>query len=113
VIGHTDIDSQLKDCGVDITGAYQNEFQAVALLEAMQPDCIFISSIAPETYCYTLDFPIEMKIPPVVFDLGAQSERVKPLGWGIVFPISIAFNPQILAEHFLSIDYDKLWALRK
>ena len=48
----------MKAAGVNITGMhYASEDEAIEHLEDIQPDLVFIASVWPETYCYTLSIP--------------------------------------------------------
>jgi glycosyltransferase involved in cell wall biosynthesis len=48
---------------------------------------ILIPSIIPETFSYTISEAIEMGLPIVAFDLGAQGNRVKQYALGKVIPL--------------------------
>ena len=47
----------------------------------------FLSSIVAETYMYALSECVCAGYFPVVFDLGAQAERVRELGWGMAIQL--------------------------
>ncbi|MEL6226858.1 MAG: glycosyltransferase, partial [Pseudomonadota bacterium] len=53
VVGYTHNDTAAKACGISVTGSYDNA-EVDFLLEKVDPDVIWIPSIWPETYCYTL-----------------------------------------------------------
>jgi len=58
-----------------------------------------LPSIWPETYSYVLSEYYRHGLHPVVFDIGAQSERVKASGYGTVLPMHIdapAINDALL-----------------
>jgi len=112
LIGHSDSDGLLKECGVSITGRQHSEREALDRIRLVQPDLILIPSIWPETFCSTLSIALKLKIPPVVFDIGAQAERVAPLGWGVSLPIGLAFATHQLSEAILDLDIDELWQAR-
>ena len=63
-----------------------------------------------KTFCYALSIVLKMGIPPVVFDLGAQAERVRKISWGAILPLQLARNPARLSTELLSIPLDNLWA---
>ncbi|WP_312408584.1 glycosyltransferase [Rhizobium sp.] len=109
LIGYSNNDAQLVDCGVKVSGRYDSEAAALKKLDELQPDLLMIPSIWPETFCYTLSMAIKKRIPPVVFDIGAQAERVDELGWGATLPISLSLHPEKLSETLLSLDIDDLW----
>jgi len=84
VIGTTMNNSQILSYGnVSITGKYQErDFQR--LVESARPDCALFLSPWPETYSYTLSLAFANGIFPFVLDIGAQSERVRQAGFGVV-----------------------------
>ena len=65
--------------GIACTGAYKTN-DLKRLLNDINPSIIFIPSIWPETYSYTLSEALLTGIPICCFDLGAQSERLKKIG---------------------------------
>lgn len=107
VAGYSDQDLQLKENGVHISGKYRSDEDALALLENLDPDFLFIGSIWPETYCYTLSLAFRSEIRPIVFDLGAQAERVKRAGFGIVLPLLLANDPKGLSNALLALASQK------
>lgn len=56
------------------TGPYQPD-ELPGLLAAQAPDAIWISSIAPETYSFTLNEALESPYPVIVNNVGALPER--------------------------------------
>lgn len=112
LIGYSNNDELLKGCGVSVTGRYHSESEALDRITEVQPDLILIPSIWPETFCYTLSMALKLKIPPVVFNIGAQAERVVPLEWGVTLPIELAYSVRQLSETILSLDIDELWEAR-
>lgn len=113
LVGYSSNDDLLRSHGVSITGPYHTEAEALDILSRTQPDFVLIPSIWPETFCYALSMALKLLIPPVVFDIGAQAERVSPLAWGVTLPISLAYAPRKLSETLLGIDIDKLWDARE
>ncbi len=112
VVGYTDIDDDLRKLGVEITGAYTSEAEAAAEIRKIQPDLFLIPSIWPETYCFSLSIGITLGVPPVVFDLGAQAERVGALGWGHVIDARLINAPEQVIDEILDLDVDRLWRAR-
>jgi GT2 family glycosyltransferase len=89
VIGHTQNDRPLLKTGrVSITGRY-SEIEAPHLLERERPDVIFLPSVWPETWCYTLDYALAAQRPVVAFDLGAIAERLRAAGLGLLLPLDL------------------------
>lgn len=81
VIGTCDEKFESSHCIV--TGRYTRE-QLPGLMYLYDIDIIFIASIWPETFSYTAQEAMKMKMPVAVFDLGAPAERVKKYEKGIV-----------------------------
>lgn len=62
---------------------------------------IFISSIIPETFGYTISEAIKMGLPIVAFDIGAQGNRVKQYALGKTIPLHS--SPEVILEAMQSI----------
>lgn len=105
IIGSTDSFENLLKYGVKITGGYESESEALKLLEIIKPDVIYIPSIWPETYCYTLSLALFSGIPVVVNNLGAQGNRLSlERGRGFVIEKSVYSDPAKLADFFMHFD---------
>ena len=50
----------------------------------------FLPSIWPETFSYVLSEIMELGLHPVVFDLGAQADRLRDLGRGTILPLGMS-----------------------
>jgi len=97
VIGHTDIDPALRECGnVLITGAYEPRELADLLARSDASVALFLHNW-PETYSYTLGEAVAHGLYPLVPDLGAPAERVRAAGWGAVFGFPIEVNEVLAA----------------
>ncbi|MCI8513496.1 MAG: glycosyltransferase [Lachnospiraceae bacterium] len=70
---------------VTVTGPYRKE-ELGEWIQKYDIDVIWIPSICPETFSYTTEEGIQMGLPVVVFNLGAQAERVKKYERGVVIP---------------------------
>ncbi len=62
---------------------------------------IFMSSIIPETFSYTISEAMQMGLPIVAFDLGAQGSRVKQYKLGKIIPIGS--SPDVILTAIQSI----------
>jgi len=82
IVGYFSNTETMSKVDVRETGLYQSEEEALAQLRKLGPDVIFLPSIWPETYCYTLSLALAAGIPPVVFDIGAHAERLVVTGEG-------------------------------
>ena len=67
-----------------------------SLIESLGVSVVFMASIVPETFSYTISEAIEMGMPVVAFDIGAQGRRVKEYRLGKVVPVG-ASPEEILA----------------
>jgi FkbM family methyltransferase len=98
VIGYTDRDSVFADLeNVHVTGAYQAEEVVDRIAEA-SPDLIWIPSVWPETFCFTLSEAIAAGVQPVAFELGAQADRISQIGWGSIMPKELMNDPVRAAD---------------
>lgn len=104
VVGHTTKDDAARAGQITITGRY-NEEDVFDLLKAERPDLIFLPSIWPETYLYTLSIALATGLPVAVFDLGAQAARLKEAGAPALFlSPNLANRPDLINDALL--DYD-------
>ncbi len=87
VVGVTTGDEPLLATGkVFITGDYQPE-EAVALIARQGAGVGFLPSVVPETWCYTLSEMWRAGLFVVAFDLGAQAERIRESGRGLLLAL--------------------------
>ena len=64
----------------------------------------FLPSIWPETYCYTLSVAALANLFPVVFDLGAQAERIQEWGWGLCLSVNMNDDGTAINDTLLACD---------
>ncbi|MHC8298788.1 FkbM family methyltransferase [Pseudomonas sp. ZS1P83] len=69
-----------------IHGRYSPE-ELPSLIDSLGVSVVFMASIVPETFSYTISEAIEMGVPIVAFDIGAQGRRVKEYRLGKVVPV--------------------------
>ncbi len=101
VIGYTENDAPLLETTkVFITGGY-DEAEAMHLLRRERPDLVFLPSVWPETWCYTLDYAISSGLPMIAFDLGAMAERLRASAHGVLLPLQL--EPQHINDRLLEI----------
>jgi glycosyltransferase involved in cell wall biosynthesis len=87
VIGHTIDDARLLATGrAFITGPYAPG-EAEALIRAQECTIALLPSVWPETWCYALTEAWRAGLRTVAFDLGAQAERVRDIGHGVLLPL--------------------------
>lgn len=90
VLGYSMDDSALEAAGVNVTGRYHDD-EALARLQDLAPDIVFLPSIWPETYSYTLSIALQAGYPTYVFDIGAPAARLRRLGYEQwILPLSSA-----------------------
>ncbi len=87
LVGSSDQELRLLATGrVEVTGPYQ-EAEIWDRLEDADCHVAWLPSIWPETYMYTLSVALAAGLRPVVYDLGAQAERVAEAGIGCRVPL--------------------------
>ena len=108
VVGCTDDDESLVDLGVTITGRYNGDIEALRLIQYVDADYIFIPSIWPETYSYTLSIGLSTGLPCFSFDIGAQACRIKDLGMpSNVVPIDKSDDPEFIYDMLINSNCSK------
>lgn len=100
VLGYSMDDEALADTGrVFITGRYQ-ETEVPALLAELRPHVALLPSVWPETWCYALSHVMAAGLPVAAFDMGAQAERLRLAGSGLLLTPGLsakALNDALLA----------------
>jgi len=101
LMGYSLDDDLLKKSGVQVTGRYL-ENEAEKLLRKLSPHVVWLPSLWPETYSYTLSLALNCGIPVFAFDIGAIASRLRALSEveGIM-PLNIASQPQRINELFV------------
>jgi GT2 family glycosyltransferase/glycosyltransferase involved in cell wall biosynthesis len=105
IVGYSDLTSEMTGAGVTETGRYDSETEAIDWLTKIKPSCVFLPSIWPETFCFTLSMAFALEIPPVVFDLGAQAERVRAANFGFVLPYGLIDDIRSLNNRLCELPY--------
>jgi glycosyltransferase involved in cell wall biosynthesis len=59
------------------------------LLGREAPHAVFLPSVWPETWCYTLSHAIASGLPVAAFDIGAMGERLRQESGGTLFPMGL------------------------
>lgn len=85
---------------IQVLGKYEEE-DLEELVKTYKPHVSFFPSQWAETFSYTLSHCFRLGIYPIVSDIGAQSERVKELSFGYVFPFS-SLTPSDLCKTLIS-----------
>ena len=101
LLGYSMEDDALIATGhVEVTGRYE-EREAPELLAQLRPHAAFLPSVWPETWCYALTHVLAAGLFTATFDLGAQAERLRARGNGLLLPVTLAaeaINDTLLAR---------------
>ena len=111
LVGYSNSGDQhvMQTNNVKVTGKYHNDEECIKLLRDISPDLILIPSIWEETYSYTLSIALALKIPTLVFDIGAQGERGKNHSWVVKLDPLLMHNPRGISDLILNLNLDELW----
>ncbi len=110
IVGYTAIDSDLKKIGVSISGRYFSTRECIEQMKVARPSFALLPSIWPETYCYTLSIALALGVPPIVFDLGAQADRARAAGFGVVLDSKLLCDPGAINDAILRLSVADEWA---
>ena len=82
-----------------MSGQLRREYRLPGLIEQVDPDVIWVPSLWPETYCYTLTAALVSGRAVAAFDLGAQANRLRAARRDGLIPLGQAYRPdRLLAE---------------
>ncbi|GJE25851.1 glycosyltransferase [Methylobacterium organophilum] len=110
IVGYSAITRDMTALGVMETGEYRSEKECLEMVKMINPHFGFFPSIWPETYCYSLSSSFFLGLPPVAFDLGAQSERIRESQFGVVLPTTLMDEPQAINDALLALSVEDEWA---
>jgi GT2 family glycosyltransferase/glycosyltransferase involved in cell wall biosynthesis len=100
VMGYTMNDLLAKEAGVIVAGKYQ-EAEALEKLQHLNPHAVWLPSIWPETYSYTLSLALQAGLPVFSFDIGAIARRLRESGAeDKLMPLSWIDNPEKITLEF-------------
>jgi len=100
VMGYTMNDPLVKDSGVLVAGKY-HEFEAFTKLQSLNPHIVWLPSIWPETYSYTMSLALQAGLPIFSFDIGAIARRAKESGMDDkLMPLSWIDTPEKILQQF-------------
>lgn len=90
LMGYSMNDRVLEEAGVEVTGKYQ-ESEAMECLNRLEPNLVWIPSVLPETYSYTLSIGLNGGYAVMVFDLGAAARRLREVrDDAYILPLALA-----------------------
>lgn len=96
VFGYSMDDELLEAGGVKVLGKY-DEVEALELLQSLDADVVWLPSLWPETYSYTLSLAFQAKLPIMAFDIGAIATRLRSRNQtNLVMPLKEARNPDYI-----------------
>ncbi len=103
LLGFSSDDRQLRAAGVQVSGRYP-DVEALERLQRLSPDLLWLPSVCPETFSYTLSIALRTGLPVCAFDLGAIGARLRRLGIGDgLVDLSLADQPQALNRCLASL----------
>ena len=86
IVGYTNPDEDFAALdNVEIMGRYRQD-DLPRLLAGSQCGAALFLSVWPETYSYTLSEAWRAGLLPVALDIGAQAERIREQGHGVLIP---------------------------
>ena len=97
IIGYCDIIDNNDFDNITLTGRYEED-EVYDLIRLHKLDAVFIPSIWPETYCYTLTIAMNTGLPVAVFDLGAQAERIENYPKKIILDKALINQPEDILD---------------
>jgi glycosyltransferase involved in cell wall biosynthesis len=100
-------DTALRQQGVVVMGKYDDTRSVEDLLD-MKPNLVWLPSIWPETFSYTLSIALDAGLPVVAFDIGAISDRLKALKLDQhLMPLHLVNQPQTVIQKLLNYRENK------
>jgi GT2 family glycosyltransferase/glycosyltransferase involved in cell wall biosynthesis len=100
VMGYSMNDRLLEQTDVYITGRYLDQ-DAETTLDALAPHAVWLPSIWPETYSYTLSLALKGSYPVFAFNIGAIGRRLAEVGQaGNLWPLQNMDSPSWINARF-------------
>jgi len=100
IIGDSIYGRDLAKLGAEVTGVYREE-ELPLLLQQSGCSLVFLPSVWPETFSYTLSHVWENEYFPVVFDIGAPAERIRAANNGMILPLTLTEFPAAVNDALL------------
>ena len=102
VLGFSINDAKLKSAGVFVKGRYLEQ-HGLNKLESMNAHAVWLPSIWPETYSYTLSLALKAGLPVLAFDFGAIANRLREFdNINGLMPLSIMRKPKEINNFILN-----------
>ena len=103
IVGYSDVTASMAEAGVDETGRFLKTKDAIQAVASLRPRLIFLPSIWPETWSYTLSMSLAIGVTPVVFDIGAPAARVRDEGVGVILPYELVDDIPALNDRLIEL----------
>jgi O-antigen biosynthesis protein len=101
LMGYSSNDKALREANVAITGKYLDA-EAADTLSSLHPHIVWLPSVWPETYSFTLSLALLARTPIAAFDIGAISARLRRLGrCELIMPLTWVKRPRRINAEFL------------
>ncbi|MBK7168685.1 MAG: glycosyltransferase [Gammaproteobacteria bacterium] len=102
LLGYSMNDTRLQQAGVEVSGRYL-EHEGHDKLDALHPHLVWLPSLWPETYSYTLSLALQGGYPVSAFDIGAIGRRLAAIGQQAnLLPLSLQRNPRAINSRLLA-----------
>ena len=102
VLGYSMNDAALISAGVAVSGRYL-ESEALQRLEALGAHLVWLPSLWPETFSYTLSVAFASGHPVWAFDIGAIARRLRDIGREeALLPFELQAHPRAINDRFLA-----------
>ncbi len=103
LLGFSLDDRRLEAAGVQVSGRYR-DLEALERLRRLSPDLLWLPSVCPETFSYTLSIALRTGLPVCAFDLGAIAARLRRLGISDgLMELSLADRPRALNRFLIAL----------
>jgi glycosyltransferase involved in cell wall biosynthesis len=100
VMGYGMNDKLMEEAGIYVMGKYQ-EHEALEKLNNLNPHVVWLPSLWPETYSYTLSLALKASLPVFAFDIGAIAHRLKRASMGeMLMDLSLVDTPSAINSYF-------------
>lgn len=77
LLGYSRDDDELLRAGIEVITGWYEEENVASLLAELKPHGAFLSSVCPETWCFTLSHMMLAGLSIAALDFGAQAERLR------------------------------------
>lgn len=112
IMGFSHNDRLLERAGVKVTGSYLDS-EAQYVLKNTEGHVVWLPSIWPETYSYTLSIALKNNLPVFAFDFGAIAQRLNSIGEvSGLMAVNIIDSPVSINNLFIQYRQSKLGSVK-